>query len=458
MTDMLIPGGALEAAGVRPGLLVFPEDAGWDEARAAWNLAVDQRPAAVALPETDVDVVAAVRYAIANGLRVAAQGTGHNAGPLGDLARVLLVKTHRMRGVSIDADAQVARVEAGALWKDVVGPAAEHGLAALSGSSPDVGVVGYSLGGGISWMARRYGLAANRVLAVELVTADGELVRADRRSNQDLFWALRGGGGNFGVVTALEFELFQIRSVEGGMMLFPIERATEVLNAWREWIATVPETVTSSVRILRVPPMPDIPEPVRGREFVVVEPYVVAGPGEADELVAPLRALGPEIDMYGTIPMEQLVHAHMDPEHPVPGRGDHQLLSELTDETIAALVDVAGAGVECALLQVEIRQLGGALARPLGGFGATACIDAPFATFAVGIAATPGMAEAVGRDLARVRDALTPWDAGREYLNFAETEHGSDTRRMFDATVHARLRAIKADVDPDGIFVANHRI
>jgi hypothetical protein len=456
MTDMLTRDGAVEPADVRPGLLVLPEDAGWDEARAAWNLAVDQRPAAVALPESDGDVVSAVRFALRNGLRVAAQGTGHNAGPLGDLSGVLLVKTHRMRGVTVDGQFQVARVEAGALWKDVVGPAAEHGLAALSGSSPDVGVVGYTLGGGISWMARRYGMAANRVLAIELVTADGELIRADRRENQDLFWALRGGGGNFGVVTALEFELFQIPSLEGGMMLFGIERAAEVLNAWREWIATVPETVTSSARILRVPPLPDVPEAVRGREFVVVEPYVIAGPGEADALVTPLRALGPEIDMFRTIPADQLIHAHMDPEHPVPGRGDHQLLSELTEETIAAIVEAAGAGTGSQLLSFELRQLGGALARPLGGHGAASCVDAPFATFAVGIAATPEMAAGVGRDLARVREALGPWDAGREYLNFAE--HATDTRRLYDETVYARLRAIKADVDPDGVFVANHRI
>jgi FAD/FMN-containing dehydrogenase len=450
MTDMLI------RTELRPGLLVSPSDPNWDEARMAWNLTVDQRPAAVALPETADDIVAAVRYAIANGLKVAAQGTGHNAAPLGDLSGVLLIKTHRMRGVQIDADARVARVEAGALWKDVVEPAAEHGLAALSGSSPDVGVVGYTLGGGISWLARRYGMATNRVLAIELVTADGEHIRADRRNHTDLFWALRGGGGNFGVVTALEFELFEIPSVEGGLLFFPLERSREVLKAWRAWTDTVPETVTSTVRLLRVPPLPDIPEFLRGRAFVVVEPYVLAGPGEADELVAPLRELGPEIDMFRTIPMAELVHAHMDPENPVPGMGDHQLLDDVTDETIDALVDVAGTHPESALLMVEIRQLGGAVARPLGGNGATACIDAPFATFVAGMVMSPEMGAAVAAEAAAVRKALAPWDAQREYLNFSE--HRTDTRRLFDETAYARLRAIKAAVDPDGVFVANHRI
>ena len=452
MTDMLSPA----SVALRPGLLVTAADPTWDEARAAWNLSVDQRPAAVALPETADDVVTAVRYALDNGLRVAAQGTGHNALPLGDLTGVLLVKTHRMRGVHIDAEARIARVDAGALWKDVAGPAAAHGLAALSGSSPDVGVVGYTLGGGLSWLARRYGLAANRVLAIEIVTADGELVRADARNHTDLFWALRGGGGNFGVVTAMEFELFAIESVEGGMMMFPIERAREVLEAWRAWTTVVPETVTSSARLLRVPPLPDVPEPIRGRAFVVVEPYVIAGPGEADGLVAALRALGPEIDMFRTIPMAELIHAHMDPEHPVPGRGDHALLREVTPATIDAMVGVAGADSDTALLMVELRHLGGAVARPLGGHGATACIDAPYSLFAVGAVMAPEMLAKIEADLAAVRDTLRPWDAQRQYLNFAE--NFSDTRRMFDETVYARLRAIKARVDPAEVFVANHAI
>jgi FAD/FMN-containing dehydrogenase len=453
---MLIHDGAAVPAPDLRRILVFPGEPRWDEARMAWNLSVDQRPAAVALPESEQDVIDVVRYAIAAGLRVAPQGTGHNASPLGDLSGVVLVKTHRMRGVTIDADNQVARAEAGALWQDVAVPAAAHGLAALSGSSPDVGVVGYTLGGGLSWMARRHGLAANRVLAIEIVTADGELVRADRRNHADLFWALRGGGGNFGVVTAIEFELFQIRSVEGGMMLFPISRASEVLNAWREWTETVPETVTSSARLLRVPPLPHLPEPVRGRAFVVVEPYVIAGPGEADELVAPLRALGPEIDMFRTLGMDELIHSHMDPEEPVPGKGDHKLLAELTAETVDALIALAGPDASTALLAIELRHLGGAVARPLGGYGATACIDAPYSLMAVGMAATPEMTAAVERDLARAGEVLAPWDSGRRAGNFAGRP--TDARNLYDPTVYARLRAIRAAVDPDEVFVANHRI
>ena len=219
------------------GSVVLPGEDGWDAARQAWNLAVDQRPALVALPEGAPDVQALVDFARTRGLRIAMQGTGHNAAPMGPLEDTVLIKTERMRGVEIDERNCVARVEAGALWIDVTAPASEAGLAPLAGSSPDVGVVGYTLGGGLSWLGRKYGLAANRLLSAELVTADGRLVVASRHENPDLFWALRGGGGNYGAVVAIEFELIPMRQVHAGMMLFPWERAREVLQAWREWTA-----------------------------------------------------------------------------------------------------------------------------------------------------------------------------------------------------------------------------
>src|SRR3954469_4995874 len=270
----------LDVTGLRgriTGEIVTPADAEWDVSRQAWNLAVDQRPAIVALPETDQDVVEVVRYARANGLRVAPQGTGHNAHPLGDLADTVLLKTHRMTGVEIDAGARVARVRAGALWIDVVSAAAEHGLASLAGSSPDVGVVGYTLGGGLSWLARRYGLGANRMLAAEVVTADGEHIRGHRSPHPELYWALRGGGGSFAAVTAIEIELFPIPEVHAGVLFFGIDRASEVLHAWRDWVDDAPEPVPSVGRFLRPPPIPEIPEPVRGRSFVIIETISLHG-------------------------------------------------------------------------------------------------------------------------------------------------------------------------------------
>src|SRR6516165_900579 len=213
-----------------PGRVVIPEEVRFDEARRAWNLAIDQRPAAVAFPESPQDVAAAVLFAREFGLRVAAQGTGHGAGPLGSLEDTILLKTERMRGVSIDPARRTARVEAGVVWLEVVEAAAQHGLASLAGSSPDVGVVGYTLGGGLSFLGRKYGLAANHVRAIELVTPDGQLVRAHPENEPDLFWALRGGGGSFAVVTAIELELFPVAHAYAGILWYPIDRGPEVLH------------------------------------------------------------------------------------------------------------------------------------------------------------------------------------------------------------------------------------
>src|SRR5438067_3018352 len=316
------------------GDLLTPADPGWDDARRAWNLAVDQRPFAVALVESAEDVVAVVRFARLHGLRVAPQGTGHGASSLESLEDVILVKTERLRRVEIDAAGRRSRAEAGALWGDVVEPAAEQGFVVLHGSSPDVGVVGYSLGGGMGWLARSRGLSANSVTAVELVTADGRLVRADHDDEPDLFWAVRGGGGNFGVVTAIEIALYDTPKLYAGAMFWPVERAGEVLHAWREWVETVPDEVTSVGRILHFPPLPMVPEPLRGGSFAVIEAAFAGPEAEGEELLRPLRQLAPAMDTFAAVPPTALQTLHMDPPQPVPGIGDGMFLDELPAEAI----------------------------------------------------------------------------------------------------------------------------
>jgi hypothetical protein len=434
---------------------VGPEDPGWDEARRAWNLVVDQHPVAVARPESAEDVVAVVEVARELGLRVAPQGTGHGAPARASLERSVLVDMSRMNAVEIDAERRRARLQAGAQWQHVVGPAAEHGLAALSGTAPDVCVTGYTLGGGAGWLVRRYGLAAGSVRAAEVVTADGRRVRADAGSERDLFWALRGGGGSFGVVTELELELFPVPELYAGVLFWPQERAAEVLEAWYAWAANLPDEMTSMGRLLNVPPLEEIPEPVRGRSFVMVEAAWLGDEAGGSDLLAPLRELQPEMDTFAMIPPPALAALHMDPPEPVPGAGNGMLLSDFPAEAIDAVVRTVGPGTDSPLVSLEVRHLGGAAGRPDAENGARTAIDAGYALYAVGMAATPGMKQAVEQALDRLHEALAPWDEGSS-LNFAERP--VDTGRMFDDEAHRRLREVKARYDPGDVIQANHEI
>ncbi len=439
------------------GAVFGPADAGWDQARKAWNLAVDQRPAAVAFPVTDADVAATVAFAAERGLRVAPQGTGHGASALApNLADAILLNTGRMRGVLIDPRAARARVRAGAQWGDVTLPASAYGLAPLAGSAADVGVVGYTLGGGLSWLARKRGLACNSVVAFELATAERGIVRVDAEHEPDLFWALRGGGGSFGVVTALELELYPVDDVYAGAMLWPWERADEIFDAFRDWCGTVPDEVTSLCRVLQVPDLPDVPVPLRGRQLVAFEAAIEGHPSHRQDIVEPMRALGPELDMFATMPPGGLVEVHNDPRHPVPAMGDHRLIGDLSDAALDTLLELAGPGSGSPLLSVELRQLGGALARREPAHGALAALDGDYSLFAVGMVTGAEAAMAIDSALSELLDAMAPWDAGTGYLNFVESS--DHARRFFDSGTYNRLRTIKATVDPDGIFLANHPI
>jgi FAD/FMN-containing dehydrogenase len=434
---------------------VFSDDSRWDDARQAWNLAADLRPAVVALPSSIEDVVAAVNYAVERDLEIVVQGTGHGATTHRPLDGAILINMRELRGVEIDAERRIARVEAGALWEDVVVPATEHGLTALHGSSPNVGVVGYSLGGGIGWLARKHGLSADSVVAIELVTAGGALLRADRNENTDLFWALRGGGGGLGVVVSVEIALYAVDELVAGMMIWPWERAQDVLTHYVEWARTAPNEVSASARLLQIPPLPEIPEFIRGRQVVVVDGAVLGSEEEADEILAGFRALEPEIDTFGTVPAASLIRLHMDPEPPMPGIGDGVMVDDLDAEAVAAVVGTAGPGTDSPLIMVELRQLGGALRVRREGSGVLGALDGSFALYAVGVPMGPGVAEAIHARIGALKEALAPWSRGKPYLNFAEK--GVTIGDAVGAENFARLARIKASVDPGKIFRSAHR-
>ena len=328
---------------------------------------------------------------------------------MGDMSDTILLKTERMRGVTIDRENRIARAEAGTIWIEVVEAAAEHGLAALAGSSPDVGVVGYTLGGGLSWLARKHGIGANQVTAIEVVTASGDVVRTDWANEPDLFWALRGGGGSFGIVTAIEFNLFPISSVYAGVLWFPVDRAAEV-KPWRAWTDDLPDEMTSVGRILQFPPIPAIPgrprPVVRGRRGDLVR----RGIGRRTPARAAPRARagdGHRHDHPGS-GAEPAAHGS---GGPIPGSGDGGMLDDVDGHLIDLFVEQV---VGSPILSAELRHLGGAVARRDSRHGAIDAWEAPYSMFALGIAPTPEAREAV--DGARAAAGHTRAVGGRAHV------------------------------------------
>ncbi|WP_243058244.1 FAD-binding oxidoreductase [Nocardioides sp. SR21] len=444
--------------GLLDGRLHLPGDPGYDAARVPWNFAVDQRPAAVAFPRTAAEVATVVRVAANAGLRVAPQSTGHNAGPLAaqGLDDTVILRTSEMATAIADPARGIVRVEGGAIWEPAVDAAAAHGKAVLHGSSPDVGIAGYSLGGGIGWYARQHGLAASSITAVEIVIADGTLVRADATTNAELFWAVRGGGGSFGVVTALEFKMFDIETAYAGMMLWSLRDIEPVLRAWAAWAPDAPDEITTSFRAMRLPDLPDLPEFLRNQELVVIDGAVLGSDARGEELVAHLRALKPFMDTFLRVPAKSLVRLHMDPEGGAPGISSSAMLGSFPDAAVDAFIAEAGPDAQTSLLMAELRQLGGALARPHEGGGVVNKLDAQFVSFAAGMAMSPEMGAQVHADAARFNEALAPFDNGRQYGNFAEGP--VDARSIYADDVWTQLTGIRSAVDPHGVFQANHAV
>jgi hypothetical protein len=440
------------------GRVATPSDPDWDEARLAWNLAAEQIPEAVAFVESADDIAKTVRFATENGLKVAGQGTGHGAFALaGSLEGTILIKTERMRGIEIDAEAQTARVEAGVLVAELSSAAQKHGLCSMPGSSPDVGVTGFTLGGGLSWLGRRYGFACNRVQAIELVTADGEARTVDAESEPDLFWALRGGGGGYAIVTALRLRLIPIAEIYAGALVFPAELGAEAVRAYRDWAAGVSDDVTSVVRFVTPPPIPDVPEPIRGRPLLTIDGACIGSQAAGEEIVAPLRELGETImDTWTWMPSEGLCRIHMDPENPVPGLGEGMTIRELPDEAIDSFASVAGPGSGSPLLLSELRSLGGALGRPDPEGGALTHLETDFVMYSVGMPMTPELGEAIPQHLEKIEQTMQPWAGEGSYYNF--TERPCDADAILPADVCARLAEVKRQWDPDGMIVANHSV
>jgi FAD/FMN-containing dehydrogenase len=446
-------------AGQVTGPVLVPGDDGYADETSTWNLAMAGKPAVVVGATSSDDVRAAVGFAVAQGLPIAVTATGHGQSRPADGA--VLINLRRMNGIVVDAGSRTATVGAAVEMQDVVDEAAKLGLAPLAGSSPNVGVVGYTLGGGLSpLLGRAFGWAVDQVLAAEIVTADGELRRVDADTEPDLFWAIRGGTSNFGVITSLTFGLVPVTRLYGGGIYFDGADSKAVLEAFGRLTAAAPDELTASVALLRLPPLPFVPEPLRGRLSVHLRIAYLGSAEEGDRLLADVRAAAtPIIDQIREMPFTEFATVHADPVDPVPAYESSALLDSFPAEAIERLLDVAGPDTETPLLMVEIRHLGGALADIEPEAGAVSGTAAPYGLFTLA-AGQLGVADKLREPLQTPIRALGSWVTDERQINFF-SGYDRDMTRVREAyrpEAWDRLRDIKRVYDPRNVFRVNYNI
>lgn len=429
--------------------VALPGEAGYERC-TPWNVAAAVRPAAVVLATSTPDVAATVRFAAARGLRVAVQATGHGA--IGVDGDTVLIVTSGMTACAVDAMNRRARVGAGVRWQQVLDAACPYGLAPVLGSAPGVGVVGFLTGGGIGPLVRTVGAGSDYVRAFELVTGTGEVLRVTPEEHADLFWGLRGGKATLGIVTSVEFDLLPIPEFYGGAVFFDGADAAAVLRAWAEWCGGLPETVNTSIALQQLPPLPGVPEPLAGRLTVAVRYAAVGDFAEAERILAPMRAVAPAVmDTVGVLPYAAIGAVHADPVDPMPVYEDHTLLHSFDPAAAEALVGVAGPGSESVQVIVEVRHLGGALAREPQHRSALCHRDAAFALTTIG-ALVPEIAEVVPAHAAAVMRTLAPWSTGGQLPNFAPSTDPRRAARVYTEDVRHWLAALAERYDPAGVF------
>jgi UDP-N-acetylenolpyruvoylglucosamine reductase len=428
-----------------------------DVANDVANISLRHNPAVVIKATTPADVQQGVRLAAERSLPVAVQATGHGMAMSADGA--VLISTRGLTGIEIDPDARTARVAAGVRGGQLVAEAAKYGLAPLNGASPAVGVTGYTLGGGLGLLGRAHGYNADHVRSLTVVTADGELRTASEAEHADLAWASLGGKGNFGVVTSLELELFPVTRLYGGGLFFPGEAAAEVLHTWREWTEKVPDEMSSSIALLRFPPFEVIPDPLRGKFIVHVRIAYHGSVADGERLVAPLRAVAPAIiDSVADMPYTNVGLIHNDPTDPAPAHDRNGLLGTLEESTVDTLLRFAGPEAENPLPVVELRHLGGALARPPARPNAISYREAAFSLFTVAVVPPPEVDAIKARQQAFL-DALEPWRLGGPFVAFMSLDDApEDVAAAYKPDVYQRLREVKAGYDPGNLFRVNHNI
>jgi FAD/FMN-containing dehydrogenase len=443
------------------GALILPGDARYEEARQVWNGMFDRRPAAVARVEGTVDVVAVVEFARETGMELAVRGGGHSSAGYSTVDGGIVLDLSRMRGVWVDARAKTARAQAGALWGDVDRETQQHGLAVPGGQISHTGIAGLTLGGGIGWLSRRHGLTTDNLLSVDRVTADGRLVTASEQEHPELFWGLRGGSGNFGVVVSFEYRLHEVGPlVLGGPLVYALDDAPAALRNAREVFADAPDEISLWLVLTHVPARPPFDEAAWGQPVLALVPFC-ADLERGPELLAPLTGFGsPLARLHGPLPYAALQGAldDVDPHgHRYWERGDY--LAGLTDEVIDLLVE-AGRTASSPLTEILVFPMGGAIARVPAEATAFGDRSAPWAVWIASQWTDPAEDD-VHRDWTRaVSASLSPWTTGGVYVNAigGDVTEARKTAAFGGTAKLERLRALKREWDPGNLFHLNPNI
>jgi len=441
------------------GQVLGPADADYDVHRRIWNGCFDRQPAAIVRCAGVADVIAAVKFGRSSGIPVAVRSGGHSFPGYSVADDALMIDLSPMKGVRVDPEKRIARVQAGVLLGELDRETQAFGLAVPSGIVTHTGVAGLTLGGGIGWIMRKHGLSVDQLVSVDLVTADGEFVHASEHENADLFWGVRGGGGNFGIATEFEFRCVPLGTqVLAGPIIWPMTQSGEVLRFYRDWIADAPDEVMTIVIHRKAPPLPIIPEELHGQPVVMVVPCWVGDVDAGEAFLKPLREFGPPVADV-CVQKPYLAHqAMLDPSFP-PGRWYYFKscdVAELTDEIIDVTVEHS-LQIQSPLTSFPIWQMGGAVARV--GDGETA-FNGRGAGFTYNIGACTAGSEGFEAERDWVRNfwsALEPWHQG-VYVNFLGDEGADRIRDAYGADKYDRLQALKRKYDPDNFFRINQNI
>lgn len=442
------------------GAVIRPDDAGYDEARTAWNLTVHHRPALIVVAKNTQDVVSAVQFAANEGLSVAVQSTGHGTIRQAD-QDALLILTSGLNQLQVDAERQTAWVGAGLKWGEVVTAAQLHGLTPLFGASPIVGAVGYTVGGGVGWFGRKFGLAVDSVIRFEVVISNGEIINASATENSDLFWAICGGGGAFGVITRMEIKLYPVTQVYGGNLLYPVEAAKDVYRFYREWIKTLPDEFTTSIVLMNFPNFQSVPEFLRGTTGVMIRGAYVGSVQEGAAYIQQwLDWRVPTANMFQPMPVSEMHTISNDPVDPVPSMTTGAYLRELSDAAIDSIIRY---GVQrngsAPLIFVEVRHMGGAISRIDSNANAFSHRDQSLNLYMVGMTPIPDTMTLFKHYTRQFKRDLTSALSGGAYLNFLEgAEARGRVREGYTPEKFERLKAIKAKYDPDNRFGYSYNI